>query len=44
VSAALRDGERIEVTATGDWPYAAIQQAATRAREQLDGKLTSCAK
>ena len=43
VSAALRDGERIEVTATGDWPYAAIQQAATRARQQMDGKLTSCA-
>lgn len=44
VSAALRDGERIEVTATGDWPYAAIQQAATRAREQLDAELTTCAK
>ena len=44
VSAALRDGERIEVTATGDWPYAAIQQAATRARQQLDGTLMSCAK
>ena len=44
VSAALRDGERIEVTATGDWPYAAIQQAATRAREQLDEELTTCAK
>ena len=39
VSAALRDGERIEVTATGDWPYAAIQQAATRARQQLDRAL-----
>ena len=44
VSALLCDGERIEATATGDWPYAAIQQAATRAREQLDGEVTTCAK
>ena len=44
VLAELRDGERITVTAMGDWPYAAIQQAATRARQQLDGRLTSCAK
>jgi hypothetical protein len=44
VRAEVADGEQIDVTATGDWPYAAIQQAATRARQQLDGKLTSCAK
>ena len=43
VSAALRDGQRIEVTATGGWPYAAIQQAATQARQQMDGRLMSCA-
>ena len=44
VLAELRDGEQITVTAMGDWPYAAIQQAATRARQQLDGRITSCAK
>jgi hypothetical protein len=44
VVAELRDGEQIAVTATGDWPYAAIQRAATQAREQMDGKLTSCGK
>ena len=40
----LRDGEQIAVTATGDWPYAAIQRATAQAREQMDGTLTSCAK
>jgi ribosome-associated translation inhibitor RaiA len=44
VRAELRDGEHIVVAATADWPYAAIQQAATRARRQLDGELTTCAK
>lgn len=44
VRAGLCDGQEIVVTATGDWPYAAIQQAATRARQQLDGELTTCAK
>jgi hypothetical protein len=44
VRAELGDGERIAVTATGDWPYAAIQQAATQARQQLDGRVTSCAR
>ena len=44
VLAYLRDGHRIEVTAGGDWPYAAIQQAAVRARRQLDDKVTSCPK
>ena len=39
VRAELDDGDSIAVTATGDWPYAAIQQAATQARQQLDGKL-----
>jgi hypothetical protein len=43
VRAELEDAEPIAVTATGDWPYAAIQQAATQARQQLDGKLMSCA-
>lgn len=43
VLAELQDGDQITVTATGDWPYAAIQQAATRARQQLDGRLASCA-
>jgi len=43
VTVTLRDGERIEVTATADWPYAAVQQAAKRARERLDEKLRSCA-
>ena len=43
VSAALRDGKRIEATATGEWPYAAIQHAAARARQQLDGKSAACA-
>jgi hypothetical protein len=42
VTMVLRDGERIEVTAAGDWPYTAIQQAATRARRELDGKVTRC--
>ena len=44
VLAELRDGEQIAVTATGDWPYAAIQRAATQARQQMDGTLTSCGK
>lgn len=44
VLAELRDGEQIIATAMGDWPYAAIQQAATRARQQLDGRIRSCAK
>jgi hypothetical protein len=44
VRAELRDGDHISVTATGDWPYAAIQQAATQARQQMDGRLTSCEK
>ena len=44
VRAELRDGEHISAMATGDWPYAAIQQAATQARQQMDGKLTSCEK
>jgi hypothetical protein len=42
VHAELRDGEHISATATGDWPYAAIQQAAMQARQQIDGNLTSC--
>lgn len=44
VLASLHDGEQIEVTATGDWPYAAIQHAAARARQQLDERITSCMK
>jgi hypothetical protein len=40
VLAQLRDGKRIEVTATGDWPYAAIQRAAVQARRQLDASHT----
>jgi hypothetical protein len=44
VRADLRDGAQIAVIATGDWPYAAIQQAATQARHQMDGKFTSCEK
>jgi hypothetical protein len=42
VRAELESGRPIAVTATGDWPYAAIQQAATQARQQLDGTLTPC--
>ena len=42
VRAELRDGAHVSATATGDWPYAAIQQAATQARQQIDGKLMSC--
>jgi hypothetical protein len=37
------DGAQITVTATGDWPYAAIQRAATQARQRMDDRLTSCA-
>ena len=44
VRAELRDGEQIAVTAIGDWPYAAIQRAATEARQRVDGRVTSCAK
>ena len=42
VVAHLRDGQHIEVTAGGDWPYAAIQDAAVRARQRLDETVTSC--
>jgi hypothetical protein len=42
VLAELSDGAQIDVTAPGDWPYAAIQRAATQARQQMDGRLTSC--
>ena len=42
VVAYLRDGHCIEVTAGGDWPYAAIQEAAVRARRRLDETVTSC--
>jgi hypothetical protein len=42
VVAHLRDGHRIEVTADGDWPYAAIQQAAVLARQRLDEKVATC--
>jgi hypothetical protein len=43
VLAELSDGAQIAVTATGDWPYAAIQRAAAQARQQMDARLTSCA-
>ena len=42
VVAYRRDGHRIEVSADGDWPYAAIQEAAVRARQRLDETVTSC--
>ena len=42
VLAELKNGAQINVTAAGDWPYAAIQGAATQARQQMDGRLTSC--
>jgi len=38
----LRDGDQIAVTAVGDWPYAAIQRAAVKARRQLDSKAAAC--
>ena len=36
VLAQLRNGDHISATATGDWPYAAIQRAAIKARQRLD--------
>ena len=39
VLAQLRDGDEIAVTAVGDWPYAAIQLAALKARQELDDKV-----
>lgn len=42
VCAQLRTGDQIAATATGDWPYAAIQRAAIKARQQLDDKVASC--
>ena len=42
VRAQLRTGDQIAATATGDWPYAAIQRAAITARQQLDDKVASC--
>ena len=42
VRAQLRAGDQIAATATGDWPYAAIQRAAIKARQQLDDKAASC--
>ena len=43
VLAELHGGEQVAVTATGDWPYAAIQRAAVTARQHVDGRLSSCA-
>jgi hypothetical protein len=43
VLAELTDGEQSAVAASGDRPYAAIQRAATQARQQMDGRPTSCA-
>lgn len=42
VLAQLLNGDQIAATATGDWPYAAIQRAAVKARQELDDKLASC--
>lgn len=43
VVASLHDGAQIAATATGDWPYAAIQRAATQARRHIDRRFTACA-
>ncbi len=42
VCAQLRTGNQIAASATGDWPYAAIQRAAIKARQQLDDEGASC--
>ena len=42
IRARLRNGGRIAVTAIGGWPYAAIQLAALKARQQLDDRVPSC--
>jgi hypothetical protein len=42
VRAELRNGGRVAATATGDWPYAAIQRAAIQARQKLDSNVEPC--